>query len=242
VFPESKYLALGAGRVEELLLEGLAHQASGAQADAHRAFAEAERLAPGSHLPPLLLGESATGTEAIEAFARAEARNPLSCRATYLRGERLLAAGETQAAAAAFERARAIAPAFGAPQERLGELAEAAGRTDDACRLYEEAALQNAAFALPIARIATLAHQDGKIDKAVGLLERSLREDPDLSLTNLLLGRAYLDLKRYNQALVHLRRALPGADDQAAVATEIAKAEAGLDGAAEAPPPGENAG
>ena len=128
----------------------------------------------------------------------------------------------------AFERARAIAPGFGAPQERLGALAEAAGRIDEACRLYEEAALQNGTFALPIARLAAIAQRDGKIDKAVGLLERSLGDDPDLSLTNFLIGRAYVELRRYHQARVHLLRAVEGSEDRAAVLTELAKAEIGL--------------
>ena len=143
--------------------------------------------------------------DAVEALARAEAMNPLSCHAPYLRGVRLLELGDETATPSPRSSARgALAPGFGAPQERLGELCEAAGRIDDACRLYEEAALQNSGFALPIARLATLAMRDGKIDKAVGLLERTLANDPDLSLTNSLLGRAYVELKRFHQARVHL--------------------------------------
>ncbi len=121
---------------------------------------------------------------------------------------RLLGRGDEAGATAAFERARAIAPGFGAPQERLGALAEAAGRTAEAAHYYEEAALQNGAFALPIARLATIARRDGRLDKAVALLERSLGDDPELGLTNFLVGRAYVELKRFHQARVHLQRAL----------------------------------
>jgi len=227
-FPGSRYLALGAGKVERLLVEGLGQARGGDAEGACRTFEVAERLAPASHLPPLLLGMAATGETAIGALARAESRNPLSCQAAYQLGERLLAAGDGTGAVAAFERARAIAPAFGAPQERLGALAQAAGRIEEACRLYEEAALQNSAFALPIARLATLAQRDGRIDKAVGLLERSLVDDPDLWLTNFLIGRSYVELKRFHQARVHLLRALDGADQRATVLTELARAEAGL--------------
>jgi tetratricopeptide (TPR) repeat protein len=165
---------------------------------------------------------------AIEALTRAETLNPMSCAAAYQRGVRLLEMGDVADAAAAFERARAIAPAFGAPQERLGMLAEAAGRTDDACRLFEEAALQNPAFALPIARLAEIAQSAGRIDKAVALLERILGDDPDLSLTNFLIGRAYVELHRYHQARVHLLRAVDAAEDRAAVLTALATAERGL--------------
>ena len=228
VFPGSRYLALGAGTIERLLIEGLRQAREGAIDDACRTFGAAEALAPESHLPPLLIGLCAAGETAIGALARAEARNPLSCRAAYRLGEHLLAAGDQAGAVAAFERARAIAPAFGAPQERLGELAEAAGHIEEACRLYEEAALQNSAFALPIARLATLAQRDGRIDKAVGLLERSLIDDPDLWLTNFLIGRSYIELKRFHQARVHLLRALDGAEERATVLTELARAEAGL--------------
>ena len=60
------------------------------------------------------------------------------------------------------------------------------------------------------------------------MLERSLQDDPDLSLTNFLIGRAYVELRRYHQARVHLLRAVDGALDRAAVLTELAKAEMGL--------------
>ena len=250
IFPESRYLALGAGKVDRLLCDGWQKRAAG-QADLTRealqAFEEAERLAPESHLPPLLIGMTATDDEvALEALGRAEARYPLSCHAPYLRGVRLLGRGDEAGATAAFERARAIAPGFGAPQERLGALAEAAGRTAEAAHYYEEAALQNGAFALPIARLATIARRDGRLDKAVALLERSLGDDPALGLTNFLVGRAYVELKRFHQARVHLQRALlwtesdeaqrastreplvAGAEDRASVLSELARAQAGL--------------
>ena len=177
-FAGSRYVALGAGEMERLLEDGLRHKRAGEIEAAQRSFMAAARLAPRSHLPALLLGDVGPPAAAIEALTRAEALNPLSCHAPYLRGTRLLEVGDAADAAAAFERARAIAPSFGAPQERLGALAEAAGRIEDACRLYEEAALQNGTFALPIARLAELAQRDGKIDKAVGLLERILQRRP----------------------------------------------------------------
>lgn len=227
-FAGSRYLALGDGEVERLLAAGYAHARTGAIDEARRTFAAASRLAPHSHLPLVALGRVEAPEAAIEALARAEALNPASCEAPYLDGLRRLELGDRTGAAAAFERARAIAPGFGAPQERLGALAEAAGRIDEACRLYEEAALHNGSFALPIARLAAIAQRDGKIDKTVGLLERSLKDDPELSLTNFLIGRAYVELRRYHQARVHLLRAVEGAEDRAAVLTELAKAEIGL--------------
>ena len=78
----------------------------------------------------------------------------------------------------------------------------------------------------------------------MALLERSLGDDPELGLTNFLVGRAYVELKRFHQARVHLRRALvwaesgarwadrtreplvAGAEDCAAVLSELARAEA----------------
>jgi len=227
-FPDGRTFMLGAGEVERLLEEGLRHKQAGDVAEARRCFLAAGRLMPRSHIPPLLLGGVEPPAAAIEALSRAESLNPMSCAAAYQRGVRLLEVGDASDAAAAFERARAIAPAFGAPQERLGMLAEAAGRTDDACRLFEEAALQNPTFAVPIARLAEIAQRNGRIDKAVGLLERILGDDPDLSLTNFLMGRAYVELHRYHQARVHLLRAIDGAEDRAAVLTVLATAERGL--------------
>jgi tetratricopeptide (TPR) repeat protein len=247
LYPSSRYLALGGGELERLLGEGWARRAAGEIGEACHAFEEAERMSPESHLPPLLVGMTAADdAAAVQALERAEARNPLSCHAAYLRGVRLLGRGDEAGAVAAFERTRAIAPAFGAPQERLGALAEAAGRPAEAARFYEEAALQNGAFALPIARLATMARHDGRLDKAIALLERSLGDDPDLGLTNFLVGRAYVELKRFHQARVHLRRALAwaeadgraaaagreplvtGAEDRAAILAELERAEAGL--------------
>jgi tetratricopeptide (TPR) repeat protein len=246
VFPGSRYLALGGGKTERLLVEGWHKRAAAEPEEACRAFDEAERAFPDSHLPPLLIGMTSGDDDVAEgALRRAEMRNPFSCHASYLRGVRLLARGDEEGATAAFERAREIAPGFGAPQERLGALAEAAGRTADAAHYYEEAALQNGAFALPIARLAAVASRDRRLDKAVALLERSLGDDPDLGLTNFLVGQAYVELKRYHQARVHLRRALAwaeagpttgpareplvaGAEDRTAILAELARAEAGL--------------
>ncbi|MES1209008.1 MAG: glycosyltransferase [Pseudomonadota bacterium] len=240
-FEGSRYTGLGSGEVERLLVEGARRRDAGDGAEAARAFAEAERLAPDSHLPPLLLaGVLADHARAIDALARAEARRPGSCRAPYERGLRELARGDEAAAAAAFERACAAAPAFGAPEERLGRLAELAGRSADAVRLYEEAALQNPSFALPVARLAVQAQRRGEIARAVALLERALAADPELALTHFLLGRAYLELGRLHQARAHLERAeaeqqsgwsahladgFSEAGDQAATMAALARAE-----------------
>jgi Tfp pilus assembly protein PilF len=70
--------------------------------------------------------------------------------------------------------------------------------------------------------------REGRVDRAVGLLEKSLAGDPDLWLTNLVLGRSYMELRRFHEARVHLRRALDGAEDRGAVLTELARAEVGL--------------
>lgn len=210
-FPRSRYAALGSGEVERLLVEGTRRQAAGDSAEAARLFGEAERLAPESHLPPLLLGSAlADPGIAADVLARAEARRPTSCRAPYERGLRELARGDRAAAAAAFDKARAAAPVFGAPQERLGQLAEADGRAADAGRLYEDAALHNPSFALPVARLAVTAQRRGELPRAVALLERALAADPELPLTHFLLGRAYLELGRLHQARAHLERAAAG--------------------------------
>ncbi|MFL5304979.1 MAG: glycosyltransferase [Polyangia bacterium] len=240
-FPGSQYAALGSGEVERLLVEGVRRRNAGDTAEATRAFAEAERLAPDSYLPPLLLGGVlADHARAIDALARAEARRPSGCRAPYERGLRELARGDQTAAAEAFERACTAAPAFGAAQERLGRLADVAGRSADAVRLYEESALQNPSFALPVARLAVQAQRRGEIARAVALLERALAADPELPLTHFLLGRAYLELGRLHQARAHLERAeaeepsgwpahLPDgfseAGDRTATMTALARAE-----------------
>jgi tetratricopeptide (TPR) repeat protein len=227
-FAGSRYVALGDGPTEALLRAGLDERRAGHLVEARRLFTEARRASPRAYMPELLLGETEEDpTLSIEALERAAELNPRSCLAPFLMGLRLGYAGVDDRAAAALQRARALAPSFGAPQERLGELAEAAGHVEEACQLYEEAALQNSAFALPVARLATVALREGRVDKAVALLERSLDGDPELWLTNFVLGRAHLELRRFHQARLHLRRALDGAEDRAAVLAELAKAEVG---------------
>jgi tetratricopeptide (TPR) repeat protein len=228
-FEGSRYIALGGGPTETLLRTGLEARRAGDLGEARRCFTEARRLSPRAYMPELLLGETEENpTLSIEALERAAELNPRSCLAPFLLGLRLGYAGAAGEAAAALQRARTIAPSFGAPQERLGELAAAAGRVEEACQLYEEAALQNGAYALPVARLAEAAVREGRVDRAVGLLEKSLGGDPDLWLTNLVLGRAYLQLRRFHEARVHLRRALDGAEDRTVVLTELANAEVGL--------------
>jgi len=228
-FEGSRYYAFGEGETERLLHEGLILQQAARPDEARRRFVEAVRRAPGFYVAYLFLaGVEPDSADALRALRKAEELNPRSCNAAFLIGTNLQAVGEREGAARSFERCREIAPGFGAAQSRLGELAEAAGRTDEACRLYEEAALRNSYFALPVARLAMMALRDGRAEKAVGLLEQSLQNDADLWLTNLLVGRGYIELKRFHQARVHLMRALENAEDRGAVLAQLAKAEIGL--------------
>jgi tetratricopeptide (TPR) repeat protein len=228
-FPGSRYVALAGSAAEALLHLGVQERRAGHLDEARRCFTEARRAAPRAYFPELLLGETEEDHRlSIEALQRAAELNPRSCLAPYLLGVRLGTTGADDEAAAALQRARAISPSFGAPQERLAELAEAAGRIEEACQLYEEAALQNSAYALPVSRLATRALDEGRVDKAVALLERSLAADPDLWLTNFVVGRAYLEQRRFHQARLHLQRALAGAEDRPAVLAALAKAEVGV--------------
>jgi tetratricopeptide (TPR) repeat protein len=228
-FSGSRYVALGGGETERVLGRGLEARAAGELVEARRCFTEARRLAPRAYLPELLLGETEEdSTLSIEALSRAAELNPRSCLAPYLLGLRLGLANVPDEAATHFQRARALAPSFGAAQQRLGELSEAAGRLDEAAQLYEEAALQNGSLALPVVRLAAAATRAGRVDKAVALLEKTLEGDPDDWLTNLAIGRAYVEVHRFHEARVHLLRALDDADDRPAVLAELAKAEIGL--------------
>jgi tetratricopeptide (TPR) repeat protein len=228
-FAGSRYLALAGSATEALLRLGLEERRAGRLAEARRCFSEARRASPRAYFPELLLGETEEDPRlSIEALERAVELNPRSCLAPYLLGVQLGYAGADDEAAAALQRARSLAPSFGAPQERLAELAEAAGRIEEACQLYEEAALQNSAYMLPVARLAAIAIGEGRVDRAVGLLEKSLAADPALWLTNLVVGRAYLEQRRFHQARVHLQRALDGAEDRPTVLAELAKAELGV--------------
>ncbi|HVR64423.1 MAG TPA: tetratricopeptide repeat protein [Polyangia bacterium] len=229
-FPGSRYVAAGDGEVERLLYDGLRQQQGRRADDARRCFAEATRAAPDFYVPWLLLGSvEAAPADALAALRQAQARNPESCNAAYLIGAQLQASGAVTEAVQELLRCRALAPAFGAAQARLGEIAEAAGRTAEAIAWYQEAAAQNSSFALPVARLALAALAEGKLDRAVELLARSLDGDPDLWLSNFLIGRAYVEQKDFARARQHLRHALESnPDDRGAVLAQLAKAEIGL--------------
>jgi tetratricopeptide (TPR) repeat protein len=225
----ARYFAFGEGEVERLLYEGLVLQQAGHAGEAHRRFAEAARLAPAFYLAHLFLaGVEPDAEAALRGLRRAEELSPRSCNVAFQIGANLQTRGDLSGAAAAFERCRAIAPSLGAAQCRLGELAEQAGQLEEACHLYEDAALRNGSFALPVARLATIALGHGQVDKAVSLLEQSLQHDVDLWLTNLLIGRGYVELRQFRQARIHLLRALDTAPERGAVLAQLAKAEIGL--------------
>jgi tetratricopeptide (TPR) repeat protein len=228
-FDGSRYFALGEGEVERLLHDGLVLQQAARPDEARRRFQEATRRAPRFYLAHLFLaGVEPDGVEALRAMRRAEELGPRSCNVAFTIGAHLQAAGDIDGAVRAFERCREIAPGLGAAQARLGEIAETAGRTEEACRLYEEAALRNSHFALPVARLAMIALREKRVERAVGLLQQSLQHDSDLWLTNFLIGRCYVEMKRFHQARVHLLLALATAEDRAPVLAQLAKAEVGL--------------
>jgi len=228
-FEGSRYFAFGEGEVERLLYEGLVLQQAGSTDEARRRFAEAARLAPDFYLAHMFLaGVETDGPIALQGLRRAEELSPRSCNVAFQIGAHLQSRGDLSGAVAAFDRCRQIAPNLGAAQCRLGELAEAAGQIEDACALYEDAALRNSSFALPVARLAMIALGNQQLEKAVSLLEQSLQHDAELWLTNLLIGRGYVELKHFRQARLHLMRALDTAPERGPVLAQLAKAEIGL--------------
>jgi len=228
-FEGSRYFAFGEGEVERLLYEGLVLQQAGSTDEARRRFAEAARLAPDFYLAHMFLaGVETDGPIALQGLRRAEELSPRSCNVAFQIGAHLQSRGDLSGAVAAFDRCRQIAPNLGAAQCRLGELAEAAGQIEDACALYEDAALRNSSFALPVARLAMIALGNQQLAKAVSLLEQSLQHDAELWLTNLLIGRGYVELKHFRQARLHLMRALDTAPERGPVLAQLAKAEIGL--------------
>jgi tetratricopeptide (TPR) repeat protein len=228
-FDGSRYFAFGEGEVERLLYEGLVLQQAGSTDEARRRFAEATRLVPEFYLAHMFLaGVDADGPSALRGLRRAEELSPRSCNVAFQIGAHLQSRGDLAGAIEAFERCRQIAPNLGAAQCRLGELAEATGHIEDACALYEDAALRNSSFALPVARLAMIALGNQQLEKAVSLLEQSLQHDAELWLTNLLIGRGYVELKHFRQARIHLMRALDTTPERGPVLAQLAKAEIGL--------------
>jgi len=229
-FAGSRYVAIEDDPVEARLSEGLRAQREGAPEEALRRYDEASARAPTFYLPWLLaaLAESEPRA-ALERLRRAAELAPRSCRTLYELGVRLLALGDEDGARGAWERCRVLAPAFGAAETRLAELADAHGHLEEACRRFEEAALQNSFLAWPVARLASIALEGGQLEKAAALLRPSLEHDGELWLTNFLIGRAYEEMRRFDEARIHLERALQSPiaseDDRAAVTALLASVE-----------------
>jgi tetratricopeptide (TPR) repeat protein len=229
-FPGSRYVAVENDSVESRLTLGLGAERAGETDEALRRFEEAAARAPTFHVPRLLAGTlDPDPARGLEHLRRSAELAPRSCRTAYEIGARLHAVGDDAGARVAWERCRILAPAFGAAEARLAELADAAGHLEEACRRFEDAALQNSFLAWPIARLAAIAIDGGQLEKAVALLRPSLKQDEELCLTNLLLGRAYLEMGRHQEARLHLDRALdaPGAsgEDRAATLALLATVE-----------------
>ena len=229
-FADSRYVAIEDDPVEARLTEGLRAERAGAPDEALRRYDEASARAPTFYLPWLLGALAETEPRAaLERLRRAAELAPRSCRTLYELGVRLHALGDEDGARAAWERCRVLAPAFGAAETRLAELADARGHLEEACRRFEEAALQNSFLAWPVARLASIALEGGQLEKAAALLRPSLEHDGELWLTNFLIGRAYEEMRRFDEARIHLERALESPiasdDDRAAVTALLASVE-----------------
>jgi len=229
-FADSRYVSLEDDPVAARLSEGLRAERGGAPDEALRRYDEASARAPTFYLPWLLGALAETEPRAaLERLRRAAELAPRSCRTLYELGVRLHATGDEEGARAAWERCRVLAPAFGAAETRLAELADAHGHLEEACRRFEEAALQNSFLAWPVARLASIALEGGQLEKAAALLRPSLEHDGELWLTNFLIGRAYEEMRRFDEARVHLQRALESPiasqDDRAAVTALLASVE-----------------
>lgn len=229
-FAGSRYIAIEDDPVEARLAEGLRAERAGGHEEALRRYDEAASRAPTFYLPWLLAALAEPDPRAaLGDLRRAVELAPRSCRALYELGVRLHALGDEDGARGAWERCRVLAPAFGAAETRLAELADARGHLEEACRRFEEAALQNSFLAWPVARLASIALEGGQLEKAAALLRPSLEHDGELWLTNFLIGRAYEEMRRFDEARIHLLRALESPiaseDDRVAVMALLASVE-----------------
>jgi tetratricopeptide (TPR) repeat protein len=80
------------------------------------------------------------------------------------------------------------------------------GDVDGAMRLFDESIRLAPAFARPYHYRAAIAVELGDREAALTWLQRALQTDPDSWRTHRNLGRLLLDLERYSEAEMHLRR------------------------------------
>lgn len=81
------------------------------------------------------------------------------------------------------------------------------GRKDEAEKAYQRALELRPAFALALLNLGRLRVADRKFEAALDPLSRALRTQPDIADAHLLLGEAYLQLKKGSKAVPHLDEA-----------------------------------
>ena len=225
--PDGRYYCLQPGDVEKMLYNGLLSQEHPGQS--LRDFAEASERAPGYYLPHLHAGRcEADPRTAIGRLERALELNPHSCNAAYLLGLRHESSDNTEEAAKSFTRALDIAPDYAPAHEGLGRICEKAGKLAEACDHYRRALAANPFYRSTGTRMAMIALESGATEDARGLLQENLATGEDAWLEHFLLGRIFVQQKRFREAQLHLERARTQTTELAAVLVQLAKAYLGL--------------
>jgi tetratricopeptide (TPR) repeat protein len=223
--PPGGHLHDEASAADDWLYEGLVLARDGRDERAAQAHRKAVSARPGFHVGHLYLGQSTPDDrEAERELDLALDLEPRSVSAAYLLGERALSRGDGTGAQRAFERAHRIAPTLGAPAFQLGLISTAQGDALRAAQWFTLASAENPFFGAPPLQSALAALDAGRPGDAELALERFERDDPNLWLTQFVLGRAALLTHRYADARRRFERALEHAVDPVPVLAHLARA------------------
>ena len=150
--------------------------------------------------------------KAIAALERSIALNPNDGEAQNMLGQAYQDTAQPQKAEAALRKAIALKPGYADPWNNLGNVLKELGRMDEALAAFEQAIAIRPDMFAAYANLADVKTYQSSDDHHLQILERyaaGADSLPELRQINLhfALGKAYDDLKRYDDAFVHFLKA-----------------------------------
>lgn len=205
-----------------------------------QAEAECERLLAHTVAGPALiclgLARQAQGKNALAAFEAASRVLPNDAQVHYLLGQALEEQGLIERAVASLERATLLSPGFADAHNDLGRLLLSLGRIDAAIASCRRALELRPRFAAAVGNLANADRARGALASAIEGYRQVVALEPTLAEAHINLGNALIEAGDFHAAAQALQRTLDLRADDAAALTQLARAFAALDRAADAIP------
>jgi Tfp pilus assembly protein PilF len=204
--------ASGEGKVQQLLVAGLAHHQAGRWAEAERLYTSALELDPanadGLYLRGTVFSQTGRWDAAIQEIGAAVELDPHNPRAFNNLGTALKGQGHLDEAAAKYSDALRLKPDYPDALYNLGTVLTEQGHLDEAVARYSEALRLKPDYHQALNNLGTALRKQGKLDEAIVRYSEALRLMPDYpdALNNL--GNALQEQDKLDEAIACYRAAL----------------------------------